>query len=559
MVLLFISFIAGVLTILAPCTLPVLPVIVGSSVGGEGDKLANRKKASIIASSLGASIILFTLLLKATSALISIPASVWAIVSGVIIIIFGLISLFPGFWEKLPFVAKLNSKSNILLGTGYQKKSIWGDVIIGASLGPVFSTCSPTYFVILATVLPQSFFLGLIYLLAYAIGLSGMLLLIAFLGQRLVGRLTSLSNPEGWFKRGLGILFIIIGVGIMFGIDKKIQTSILDAGLFDITKVEQRLLSLNDMSSGNTLGKAAPELVSPNGYINTDGEAITIAQYHGKKVVLLDVWTHSCINCQRTLPYVNAWYNKYKDQGLEIIGLHTPEFAFEKIQGNVEAAVKKYNITYPVVMDNNYKTWNAYGNQYWPRKYLIDENGNIIYDHIGEGGYEEMEKQIQMALMKLNAAHPEVKVSTDIVRPGDVINYEADKVQSPEIYFGSARNENLGNGKAGVLGKQELALPVRRSKNKVYLDGPWTFSPEYTKSGFAGTISFKYDARNVYMVASADEPMTVEIWVDGKKVKDLRIGEETLYTLVEGFDYGEHELQIRVPEEGLNAFTFTFG
>ena len=194
MILLLISFIAGVLTILAPCTLPVIPVIVGSSVGG-----ASRKKAFVIAASLGLSIILFTLLLKVSTAFVNIPAATWSIISGVIIIFFGITSLFPGLWESIPFVSKLNISSNKALGAGYQKKSIWGDVIIGASLGPVFSTCSPTYFVILATVLPQSFFLGLIDLFAYAIGLSGMILLIAFVGQRLVGRL-SLSQIQ---KAGL--------------------------------------------------------------------------------------------------------------------------------------------------------------------------------------------------------------------------------------------------------------------------------------------------------------------------------------------------------------------
>jgi cytochrome c biogenesis protein CcdA/thiol-disulfide isomerase/thioredoxin len=377
MILLIISFLAGVLTILAPCTLPLLPIIVGSSVNGQQDK----KKPFIIAGSLGVSVILFTLLLKSSTFFIHIPQQTWSLISGSIIIIFGLISLFPGIWERLPFVAKLNLSSNRMLATGYKRDGIIGDIIIGASLGPVFSTCSPTYFVILATVLPQSFFLGFMYLLAYAIGLSGVLLLVAFLGQKIVDKLGGVSDTHGWFKRTLGLLFLIIGIAVVFGVDKVIERKLLESGLGDITKVEQKLLGLNKKNGGETLdipedpfaegkvvdttenssttvsgpgpsglegkkvlskGPKSPDLLYPSGFINTDGKSITIAQYKGKKVVLLDIWTYSCINCQRTIPYINAWYEKYKPYGLEVIGLHTPEFAFEKVQKNVEEAVKGF-------------------------------------------------------------------------------------------------------------------------------------------------------------------------------------------------------------------------
>ncbi|MES2985761.1 MAG: redoxin family protein [Patescibacteria group bacterium] len=555
MILLLISFIAGVLTILAPCTLPILPIIIGSTVSG----VNNRKKAFVIAGSLAASIIIFTLILKVSTAFIDIPPTVWAIISGTIIIVFGLISLFPNLWDRLRFVNKLSLKSNKVMNIGSNKESTYGDIIIGASLGPVFSTCSPTYFVILATVLPQSFLFGLLCLVVYTIGLSGMLLLIAFVGQRFVGKLGNLADPNGWFKKGLGVLFIIVGVGIMFGIDKKIQRSILDAGLFDVTKVEQKILSLDKKNNSEVIGTVAPELVSPDGYINTDGQPITIAEFKGKKVILLDVWTYSCINCQRTLPYVNAWYEKYKDKGLVVIGLHTPEFAFEKVEKNVEEAVRKFNVKHPVVLDNSYQTWNAYGNQYWPRKYLIDEEGNIVYDHIGEGEYLETERAIQMALLKLNATRPEIKIPTDIVNPNNVMNYESSRVNSKEVYFGSARNLVLENGKAGVLGTQTFVIPQTIIKNKLYLEGTWNFTPESAMSKTKGKILYKYDARSVYMVASSEKPITTEIYIDGKKVKDIVIQANELYTLVDGNEYGEHTLEIRTGSPGLEAFTFTFG
>lgn len=560
MILFIVSFLAGVLTILAPCTLPLLPVIVGSSVTGERRGL---KKAFVIAASLGVSVIIFTLLLKSSTLLINVSASTWAVVSGTIIIIFGLVSLFPGLWERIPFVGKLNRSSNKLLATGYKKQGFWGDVIIGASLGPVFTTCSPTYFIILATVLPQSFFLGFIYLAAYAVGLAGVLLLVAYAGQKLISRLGAVSDGHGWFKRGLGILFILIGIAVISGVDKKIETALLNSGIFDITKVEQKLLELNESGKGkDERGIPAPEIVNPSGFINTDGEPITLEQFQGKKVVLLDIWTYSCINCQRTIPYLKAWDEKYRDLGLVIVGLHTPEFAFEKVQANVEAAVKGFGIEYPVVLDNDYETWNAYDNQYWPRKYLIDENGNIIYDHIGEGDYAETERAIQKALVKLNMSLGNtVIVPTDMVDPANAVEVNRVRVKSPEVYFGAARNEFLANGRPNMLGVQNLALPDAFIKNNLYLGGSWNMGAEEARSESPAKIVFIYNAAKVYMVASskAEKGIDVVIYKDGVEVKTINIKENKLYNLIEGNDYGEHLLEVDIPEAGLDAFTFTFG
>jgi cytochrome c biogenesis protein CcdA len=237
MALLIVAFIAGVLTVLAPCVLPILPVVVGASASGR-----SRTTPYIVVASLAVSVILFTYILKASTALIMIPPQLWSYLSGVIIAFFGLTLLFPHMWSKIPGVSRLSIGSNKLVGAGYQKKSIFGDIMIGASLGPVFSTCSPTYFVILASVLPTSFALGTVYLLAYVIGLSLVLLLVGLLGQRFANKLTSLSDPNSYLKRIIGALFIILGMLIMFGIEKKIETAVLDSGYFDITKVEQVLL-----------------------------------------------------------------------------------------------------------------------------------------------------------------------------------------------------------------------------------------------------------------------------------------------------------------------------
>ncbi len=573
MILLALSFIAGVLTVLAPCTLPLLPVIIGGTL----ESKPSKAKVLTIISSLSISIVLFTVLLKVSTVFVNIPQETWALISGLIIIFFGAFTVFPRMWDSLPFVNSLNTKGNELLATGYQRKGFWGDVIIGASLGPVFSSCSPTYFVILATVLPKSLTLGLVDLFFYVLGLGLMLYLIAVLGQKIIGRLGGISDTNGIFRKTLGVIFIILGVMIIFGIDKKIEYKLLSGGLFDITRVEQSLLKLNSenkdiVSQGNNTsnntsnasttedkiekmhGPKAPEIVNPSGFINTNNLPITIGQFRGKKVVLIDIWTYSCINCQRTLPYVESWYEKYKDMGLVVIGLHTPEFGFEKVKSNVEEATKKFGLTYPIVMDNDYSTWTAYGNQYWPRKYLINEDGEIIYDHIGEGNYDETEKQIQKALSELN----QKKIGGDTTEPKNVITFDPYKVKSPEVYFGSNRNEYLGTGKIGVSGVQMFSLPIVQLTNSLYLEGVWNIMPEYATSNSDSKIVFKYNAKNVYIVASSDTGITIKILKDGKFEKNLLIKGNQLYTLIEGDNYGEHTLEIDLPA-GLNAFTFTFG
>lgn len=351
MALLILSFVAGVLTVLAPCILPLLPIIIGGSLQEEH----NRLRPFIITFSLALSIIFFTLLLKFSTALIDIPSMVWSVISGTIIIIFGLLSIFPTVWEKISVKFNLGGRSNKLLSKTVQKKTYWGEVLMGAALGPVFSSCSPTYFVILATVLPQSFGVGLVYLVVYALGLSLVLLLISFLGQKFVKHVGFAANPKGWFKRSLGVLFVLVGIFIMTGADKKVQTAILDVGYLDSTHIESSLLDVFGITKNTTelpdnVDQAFPryhEFQKPTAFLNS--EPFALKDIVGKKVIMLDFMTYSCINCLRTIPYVNAWYDKYKNQGLEIVGIHAPEFSFERKVENVKAALLAQGIKFPVV------------------------------------------------------------------------------------------------------------------------------------------------------------------------------------------------------------------
>ncbi len=233
---LLLAFFSGVLTVLAPCILPLLPVIIGTSAGAR-----SRYTPYIVIGSLSASILVFTYLLKASTLLIDIPTSFWAYFSGLILILIGFTFTFPTIWSKVPGMNKLSRSGNAVVGSGYTKKSLWGDITIGAALGPVFSSCSPTYFLILAAVLPASFALGTVYLLVYTAGLASVLMLIALLGQRFVGNIAWAADPHGGFKRSLGVIFLLVGLAIFTGLDKQFEAFILDTG-FNTVNFENSLL-----------------------------------------------------------------------------------------------------------------------------------------------------------------------------------------------------------------------------------------------------------------------------------------------------------------------------
>jgi len=244
MALLILSFIAGVLTVAAPCILPILPVVVGGSLmeGNKDKKNEQWIRPLVVSASLAVSVVIFTLLIKATTVLLSVSAMVWQTISGIIVILLGVHYLWPHAWEWIALKTRFVFTANSSLGKASRRNNFGSSVLTGFALGPVFNSCSPTYALIVATVLPASFGQGLVYLTAYAVGLSSMLLLVAYLGQTFTTKLGWLSNPNGIFKRIIGIAFVVVGLVVMFGIDKKIQTFVLDKGWYaPISNLEQRL------------------------------------------------------------------------------------------------------------------------------------------------------------------------------------------------------------------------------------------------------------------------------------------------------------------------------
>ncbi len=315
----------------------------------------------------------------------------------------------------------------------------------------------------------------------------------------------------------------------------------------------------------------AREITNPAGFINS--EPFQLADVIGKQVILLDIWTYSCINCQRTLPYITEWDAKYRDDGLLVVGIHSPEFDFEKKLENVQTAVDKWGIEYPVVLDNDFGTWHAYKNSYWPRKYLIDIDGFVVYDHIGEGSYNETEMKIK-ELLEERAVKLGESVQVDASLSNFVVAEAATDLvpRSPEVYFGAWRNSTFGNGEPRTEGGFELEIPTEIDKNIFYLGGPWNIHREYAENAEGNArLIYHYSGDKLFMVAGSANGSTIQIYQDGKPIGDaagsdldsngrVHVKEEKLYKLIDNPDgAGEHTLEIIIQDPGINIFTFTFG
>lgn len=569
MLLLLISFVAGFLTILAPCVLPLIPIIVGGSISGNPKQ---KSRPYIIAGSLAGSIILFTLLLKVSAYLIDLSPNLLYDISGGIIIALGLVSVFPELWEK--FIIRLNwqAKSQRLLGEGERTKGKYsGPILIGIALGPVFSSCSPTYAFILASVLPHNFLGGLIYLITYSLALVIALLLVSLLGKKFISKLHWAVDTHGLFRRIVGVIFILIGIAIISGQEIRIETWVANRLPFDETKIEQVLLSKQHKSIApqllstltgkegalNTQATPAPQFVGLTNWINSP--PLQISQLRGK-VVLVDFWTYSCVNCNRELPYVEKWYQAYHDKGFVVVGVSTPEFAFEHNPVNVANAVKSLGITFPVALDNNYDTWNAYNNDSWPAEYLINKSGEIQYISLGEGNYNVTNQAIEQLL----------NVKTPLVTPTSVVPISSN--QTGETYFGTNRESNfdgspeLNNGTDDFSGIASSQLP----QNFWTLNGDWQISSEYiTSESSSSSLTFKVEAKDVYMVAgsASNAPAEVKVGlpanVAGQYTStdpggNLSVSTPGLYHIVSLNQFGTTTVTLNVPA-GVSLYTFTFG
>lgn len=568
--LILFAFIAGIVTILSPCILPVLPIILSGTIGGSKSRPLGIVLGFIV------SFTFFTLFLTTLVKLTNVSADLLRLISVLVVFLFGLSLLIPQFQI---LSEKLFSKLSNLVPTKNTSQGFIGGVILGLSLGLVWTPCvGPIIASVIALAATSQITLNAVFItFSYALGTAVPMLIFIYGGQRLLQNNTWLLSNSGKIQRIFGVLMILTAIGIFFNLDRKFQTYILEVfpqyGV-GLTKFEENSLIKEQLNSISKTGNnwtsevqslsspPAPELIAGGEWFNT--EPFTIESQKGK-VVLVDFWTYTCINCIRTLPYLKDWYDKYKDKGLVIVGVHTPEFEFEKNPTNVQKAINDFGIKYPVMQDNNYATWTAYNNYYWPSKYLIDANGKVRYYHFGEGGYDQTEQMIQQLLEE---AGQDVG-TTQINNQQYTIN-----TQTPETYLGYFRgNPNFGSPQ-GIIKDQltTYTLPSRLEDNDYAFNGGWMVASQYANAQAGSSLLLNFEAKDVFLVMrpKGEEVGKVEVYLDNVKVTSLNVGEDVkngvvtvdkdrLYKLINLVLPSRHVLELRFLDSNTEAFAFTFG
>jgi cytochrome c biogenesis protein CcdA/thiol-disulfide isomerase/thioredoxin len=613
--LIIFGFVAGAATAVSPCVVPVLPIALSAGATG-----GQRKPLGVVTGL----VVSFTFVLFALVYVIDalgLPNDLLRNIAIVVLFGFGIVLLIPPLAARVEafgsrFAGRVGVKSD---GDGF-----WGGVVLGLSLGVLYAPCAgPILAAVLTASASQPFNAGrLAVVFAYAIG-SAIVLYGLMLGGRKLA--APLARRSGAFQMAIGAIMVLVAFAMWQGYDTKFQSNVVATlpsflrnpaeGIEKSNTAQQALIEIrggdghglglkaqeiedernsegeneagvpirNGVPTGTGNSKfapansrltakeeetvplddigTAPEFVDTQDWFNTPGDKpLTMKGLRGK-VVLIDFWTYSCINCIRTLPYLNAWYKRYHKDGLEIIGVHTPEFPFEREASNVEEAIKTDGIEYPVVQDNEMQTWNAYENLYWPAEYYVDSRGKVRYADFGEGEYGKKEEVIRELLAEaghapgkeLSGAHGMAAEPT---------------VTTPESYLGSYRAEDFNNGLIKP-GHQTFTLQAP-GENELSYGGEWTIAEYPVTAGKGARLDLNFGARRVYLVlGSPGKPRRMKVLLDGKPIaaaddgSDVHNGyvtvtNERLYNLVELPKVEHHTLEL-VPEEGVQGYAFTFG
>jgi len=583
-ILLSFAFLSGLVTILAPCIWPLLPIVLSTSVAGNG----GHKRPLGITLGIMLSFTIFTLSVSYLIKFFHLDPNVLRIFAVVIIALLGVAMIIPGFNTLLELgISRLTGFFN--RGNVSNEGGFISGFVAGLSLGIVWSPCAGPILASVAALAAtgQVSFQVILVTFAYVTGVGIPLFIFAYAGQRFISGSRKLSPYLGRIQQVFGVIMILTAILIYTNKAQDFQLYLVDKfpalnsvfngfesgdsvtkQLGNLKNNSEQLTQTNDLF--NVTPQKAPEFIGVSQWLNNpngsgkDGKALSMADLKGK-VVLIDFWTYTCINCIRTLPFVTSWYDKYHDKGFTVIGVHTPEFAFEKDTDNVLSAISRYNIHYPVAQDNDYATWNAYSNQYWPAEYLIDAQGMVRRVHFGEGEYDKMEEAIQKLLSENGA-----KVSSQLISMPD----QTPQGQlSPETYLGSKRMLYMtGEGKA-ANGSQTFPTVNKVEANHFTFAGEWNVMDEYSVSGKDAAISYNFNAGNVYLVMGSSDKQSsrVKVLMDGKVIdssmagKDVKDGvvivdSQRLYELVNLQGKTEsHVLTLQFLTQGAQVFAFTFG
>ena len=576
MILFLLSYLAGALTIVSPCILPVLPFVFARA----GRPFVRNGLPLLVGMAVTFAGVATLAALGGGWAVRANEVGRWIALA--VMAVLGLSLLVPSIGDRLmrPFVAAGSWLTDRVERRSADQGDVRASLLLGVATGLLWAPCAgPILGVILTGAALQGAGVGsTVLLLAYAAGAATSLALALLVGGRVFKAMKGALGLGEWVRRGLGALVLIGVVAIGLGLDTGLLTRI-SAG--STGRLEQALLS--------GIGRGAPMNAAPTDLANLPVEGqlpaftgattwinsppLTPQQLRGK-VVVVDFWTYSCINCLRALPYVRAWAEKYKDQGLVVIGVHTPEFAFEKSEANVRDAVRRLGVDYPVAMDNDFAIWRAFKNQYWPAHYFIDAQGRIRHHHFGEGDYEGSERVIQQLLKEAGAAD----VAADVVRvqaQGAEAAADMNQLGSPETYVGYARAENFRSpgGLARDVAKAYVASPLHL--NDWSLVGRWRVTREHAElAASGGRLSFRFKARDLHLVMGPGSNGALprfRVLIDGQAPgadagSDIdaqgvgRIDQQRLYQLIrQSGAVRERTFEIEFLDPGVQVFAFTFG
>ncbi len=555
------AFLGGIITILSPCILPILPIVLSGSITG-----GKQRPWGVVVGFI-ASFTFFTLFLSAIVKATNISADILRSASIVIIAGFGLSLLVPAFQVA---IERIFSRLTGLLSTrspSATRSDFVSGLLVGMSLGLLWTPCvGPILASIITLAATSQVTADAVFItLAYATGTAIPLLAITYGGRSLLTKNPWLIANTARIQKGFGVFMILTAIAIYFQVDRTFQTYILErfpnygvglTKLEDNSAVKNALQSLQQPTQVKQSEKA-PELIA--GGVWFGSAPLTIASLRGK-VVLIDFWTYTCVNCQRTFPYLRQWHEKYKDKGLVIIGVHSPEFEFEKNEKNVAQAIKDFKLTYPIVQDNDFATWRAYNNRYWPAKYIIDKEGYIRYTHFGEGAYDETEKVIQELLKETGAKD----VSSELNNP----SYQV-QTKTPEIYLGYERINNFASSESILENTTaSYTAPTNLSNNSVAFEGQWKVMDEYANPQKGAKLFLNFESKELFLVMrTKGSPAKIKIYVDDKL---QYFGEDTvngivtvdsdrLYKLVNLPSPGRHTLRIEFEDNNTELYAFTFG
>jgi cytochrome c biogenesis protein CcdA/thiol-disulfide isomerase/thioredoxin len=541
LVLLLIGFVAGIVTAISPCVLPVLPVLLAGGASG-------RKPLRIIAG-LVVSFSIFTLFASWLLRQLGLPQDLLRNLAIALLFVMAGVLLMPR--------AALLLERSLSFFSRLRPANAGGGFFLGATLGLVFVPCAGPFLAAITTAAARENFGGrtIAATFAYAAGAAIPMLAIARGGREMAGRIRTHAER---LRIASGAVVALVAVGLVFHLDDRLAQLTPGYTTFLQNKIEQSatakrelgkvrgggqaLAAKSDQSGGLPNYGVAPALHPDGDWINS--KPLTLEQLRGK-VVLVDFWTYSCINCLRTLPHLKAWDAAYRSKGLVIIGVHTPEFAFEHVSSNVRSAVQRLGIRYPVVQDNRFKTWDNYANQYWPAEYLIDRTGHVRHTHFGEGEYPNTEALIRRLLAVSGKRARQLPDTTPT------------EAMTPETYLGYTRIANYTGTPVVPDKPARYTFADSLASNALSYDGTWRVAAEEITAIRDARLRLDFEAKNIYIVLGGRG--TVQVLIDGKQTKTLRVDAQKLYTVRASNTRASHALLELRFSPGVQAYSFTFG